>query len=720
MEYIQKVATQTTAPQTTTAAPTTTTKPAGCSCSTSYAGTYTTKGVYDVLNIRADHSASSKLLGTIPANAQFKVTKADGKWAHVEYNGISGCVSMEYIQKVATQTTAPQTTTAKATTTTKSAGCSCSASYAGTYTTKGVTDGLNIRADHSASSKLLGTIPANAKFKVTKADGKWAHVEYNGISGCVSMEYIQKVATQTTAPQTTTAKATTTTKPAGCSCSTSYAGTFTTKGVTDGLNIRADHSTNSKILGSIPANAKFKVTKADGKWAHVEYNGISGCVSMEYIQKVATQTTAPQTTTAKATTTTKSAGCSCSASYAGTYTTKGVTDGLNIRADHSTNSKILGSIPANAKFKVTKADGKWAHVEYNGISGCVSMEYIQKVATQTTAPQTTTAKATTTTKSAGCSCSASYAGTYTTKGVTDGLNIRADHSASSKLLGTIPANAKFKVTKADGKWAHVEYNGISGCVSMEYIQKVATQTTAPQTTTAKATTTTKSAGCSCSASYAGTYTTKGVTDGLNIRADHSTNSKILGSIPANAKFKVTKADGKWAHVEYNGISGCVSMEYIQKVATQTTAPQTTTAKATTTTKSAGCSCSASYAGTYTTKGVTDGLNIRADHSASSKLLGTIPANAKFKVTKADGKWAHVEYNGISGCVSMEYIQKVASAKVVGDINADGVVTISDAVILEAYLLKKRTLTQEQYNAADLDGDNKVNVYDMVYMRKKLV
>ena len=67
--------------------------------------------MYDVLNIRADHSASSKLLGTIPANAKFKVTKADGKWAHVEYNGISGCVSMEYIQKVATQTTAPQTTT---------------------------------------------------------------------------------------------------------------------------------------------------------------------------------------------------------------------------------------------------------------------------------------------------------------------------------------------------------------------------------------------------------------------------------------------------------------------------------------------------------------------------------------------------------------------------------------------------------------------------------
>ena len=224
--------------------------------------------------------------------------------------------------------------------------------------------------------------------------------------------------------------------------------------------------------------------------------------------------------------------------------------------------------------------------------------------------------------------------------------------------------------------------------------------------------------CSCSEIYAGTYTTKDITDTLNIRADHSASSKLLGTIPANAKFKVTKADGKWAHVEYNGITGCVSMEYIQKVATQTTAPQTTTA-ATTTTKAAGCSCSASYAGTYTTKGVNDVLNIRADHSASSKLLGTIPANAKFKVTKADGKWAHVEYNGISGCVSMEYIQKLESTKVAGDINADGVVTISDAVVLEAYLLNKRSITNEQFKAADIDGDNRVDVYDMVFMRKKI-
>ncbi len=68
---------------------------------------------------------------------------------------------------------------------------------------------------------------------------------------------------------------------------------------------------------------------------------------------------------------------------------------------------------------------------------------------------------------------------------------------------------------------------------------------------------------------------------------------------------------------------------------------------------------------------------------------------------------------------MEYIQKLESTKVAGDINADGVVTISDAVVLEAYLLNKRSITNEQFKAADIDGDNRVDVYDMVFMRKKI-
>ena len=75
-----------------------------------------------------------------------------------------------------------------------------------------------------------------------------------------------------------------------CKCSTSYAGTYTTKNVSSELRIRDAHSTNGNVVGYIPANATFTVSKANGSWAHVTYNGKSGYVSYEYIQKVTPNT----------------------------------------------------------------------------------------------------------------------------------------------------------------------------------------------------------------------------------------------------------------------------------------------------------------------------------------------------------------------------------------------------------------------------------------------
>lgn len=216
-----------------------------------------------------------------------------------------------------------------------------------------------------------------------------------------------------------------------------------------------------------------------------------------------------------------------------------------------------------------------------------------------------------------------------------------------------------------------------------------------------------SPSCDCTTDYAGKYTTKNVVTYLNIRAGHSADTSALGQIPAGSQFTVTKGNGKWAHVEYNGISGYVSMDFITKVAD---AP------------AESCKCSESYAGTYTTTGVSDVLNIRADHSASAKLLGTIPANATFKVTKADGSWAHIEYNGIIGFVSMTYIKKVEEEKpkATGDLNNDSKVGIADAVVMQNYLLGGTKLTEEQYAAADMNSDKSVDTFDLIIMRKKLV
>ena len=72
-----------------------------CTCSTSYAGEYkcTVKNG-NVLYIRNGHGSSYSSIGSIPSGATVTVTKGDGSWAHVTYNGVTGYASMDYLQKI--------------------------------------------------------------------------------------------------------------------------------------------------------------------------------------------------------------------------------------------------------------------------------------------------------------------------------------------------------------------------------------------------------------------------------------------------------------------------------------------------------------------------------------------------------------------------------------------------------------------------------------------
>lgn len=57
--------------------------------------------------------------------------------------------------------------------------------------------------------------------------------------------------------------------------------------------------------------------------------------------------------------------------------------------------------------------------------------------------------------------------------------------------------------------------------------------------------------------------------------------------------------------------------------------------------------------------------------------------------------------------------------IVGDINADGEVNVTDAVILQNYLVNRDTMTSEQGRRADICADNMINVFDMAALRKLL-
>ena len=55
-----------------------------------------------------------------------------------------------------------------------------------------------------------------------------------------------------------------------------------------------------------------------------------------------------------------------------------------------------------------------------------------------------------------------------------------------------------------------------------------------------------------------------------------------------------------------------------------------------------------------------------------------------------------------------------------DLDADGDFNISDAVLMQRYLLGAEKFTDAQYEAADLTADGKVNIYDLILCKQKLI
>ena len=53
-------------------------------------------------------------------------------------------------------------------------------------------------------------------------------------------------------------------------------------------------------------------------------------------------------------------------------------------------------------------------------------------------------------------------------------------------------------------------------------------------------------------------------------------------------------------------------------------------------------------------------------------------------------------------------------------NLDEKVTVSDAVLLQKYLAGSETLTDEQLENADMNDDDKVNVIDLIMLKREII
>lgn len=119
-------------------------------------------------------------------------------------------------------------------------------------------------------------------------DCNWGNVTYNCQIQIHTVKY-SYCSAFTISRATNSFASSSTPTPEICNCSTSYAGNYTCTTTNSSLFIRSGHGTSYSTIGSIPKGATVYVSKANGSWAHVTYNGVSGYASMSYLTKQTTQ-----------------------------------------------------------------------------------------------------------------------------------------------------------------------------------------------------------------------------------------------------------------------------------------------------------------------------------------------------------------------------------------------------------------------------------------------
>ena len=181
-----------------------------------------------------------------------------------------------------------------------------------------------------------------------------------------------------------------------------------------------------------------------------------------------------------------------------------------------------------------------------------------------------------------------------------------------------------------------------------------------------------------SESYAGTYTV--TASSLNVRSTPSTSGAKVGTLPSGAKVTVSSANGSWAAVSYNGISGYCSMDYLKQESAQTTATTTAAPEETTTTTT-----------TTTTTAAPD---------------TTAPA----ETTAAPTTTTDIDM----GRVDESYVS------LYGDVNCDGTIDILDAVLLQKYLNGSVQLNYTQLANADCQKDSELDNTDVTVIMQYLL
>lgn len=616
------------------------------------------------VNLRASASTGAQVLAQIPSGTQVTVSSDDGSWCVVSYQGMTGYVMSVYISYTGDSL---------------EPGADGAQDGTGGEEDGGQTDGdggtqdgpqtpavrtaivtteygsLNMRAQASAGSQILTTIPRGALVEVTQEGSTWCGVRYNGISGYSMTCYLTFTDGGNTTPSVPEGGAT--------AVVTTQSGS---------LNLREQARSGSTILTRIPQYATIAVHERGAEWCHVTYNGVTGYVMTVFL----TFQDEPMPDLPDDSTDEGESGDDTDANdpnepivtpepggddalYAVVTTVSG---SLNLRRDALPGSPVLARIPKGTTIRIDEKLSAWSRTTYGGQTGYVMNTYLTFHQGQPEISAGTTAVVTT---------------------VSGSLNLRTEPSLSGGVIARIPQYATVNVQQRGDSWCYVVYNDTIGYVMTSYLTFDGDSAqTPPEGGDASGESGSGSGDNSENAGNAGGNSSGTMTayvqtesGSLNLREQPGSAYRVLRTIPRDSAVTVLSYGDPWCQVTYGGTEGYVMTSFL-RFDTPPTLPQEPETdegqEETDAPETGGSSGETSQPATPTpvppqeqpdestavaawVNTASGGLNLRYSPSCSAQIIGTIPRLAAVKLLVKGNEWSYVSYNGQYGYVMTSYL-----------------------------------------------------------------
>jgi len=216
------------------------------------------------------------------------------------------------------------------------------------------------------------------------------------------------------------------------------------------------------------------------------------------------------------------------------------------------------------------------------------------------------------------------------------VNIRADHTTSSKSLGVL-SNQNVTILGTSGEWFKISDGTIIGWVKDDFVIRKAQ----PQTTTRRL----SNVQTTNNASIDGTN--------VNIRSKPTTTSKVLAKL-SNTSVKILSTSGNWYKISFNGNEGWVTKDFITLKNSLSSTQQVQTKKE---------EKQPQKVSQVLKTGIIDGtnVNLRSKPTKTATVTHKV-SNEKVNILAQSGDWYKVSTGKTTGWISEDFVKISSNQK----------------------------------------------------------